>query len=72
MARLNKQDIKDMSTQDLIERIDSDEMQYKQKKFAHTISAIENPLELRWMRRDVARLKTELTLRKNAEENNNK
>lgn len=64
MARISKAEITDMSVQDLEERIEVETSRYQQKKFAHAVSQIENPLELRWVRRDIARLKTELTQRK--------
>ena len=63
MAKVKKQDNRELSTQDLINRIQEDELQYKKKKFAHAVSPLENPLELRWMRREIARMKTELNKR---------
>jgi len=36
-------------------------------KFAHAVSAIENPLRINKVRKDIARLNTELTNRKAAE-----
>lgn len=68
MARINLEDIRDLSTQELIDRIEEDMLQYKKKKFAHAVSALENPLELRWLRRDIARLKTELVKRNQQEQ----
>ena len=67
--KLTTQEIRDLSLQDLQDRIAEDTAQYKKKHFAHTVSPMENPLELRWMRRDIARLKTELTNRMKAENN---
>lgn len=64
MTRISKEEISEMSFQDLEERIESESLRYRQKRFAHAVSQIENPLELRWIRRDIARLKTELTRRK--------
>lgn len=67
MAKVKKQDNRELSTQDLINRIQEDELQFKKKKFAHAVSPLENPLELRWMRREIARMKTELNKRQLAD-----
>lgn len=69
MAQLKNEDIRELSVQDLNDRIAELKGQYRKKQFAHAVSPLENPLELRWMRRDIARLKTELTKRMKAENN---
>ena len=50
----------DMSEADLKARIQEDELRLKKLEFAHAISPLENPMSIRDLRRDVARLKTEL------------
>jgi large subunit ribosomal protein L29 len=52
--------LKDMSAEDLKARIGEDELRLKKLEFAHAISPLENPMSIRDLRRDVARLKTEL------------
>lgn len=52
--------LKEMSEADLKARIDEDELRIKKLKFAHAVSPLENPMTLRDVRRDLARLKTEL------------
>ena len=52
--------LKDMSAADLNARIGEDEMRLKKLEFAHAISPLENPMSIRDLRKDVARLKTEL------------
>ena len=52
--------VKDMSESDLKTRIQEDELRLKKLEFAHAISPLENPMSIRALRRDVARLKTEL------------
>jgi large subunit ribosomal protein L29 len=52
--------IKDLSDADLKARIQEDELRLKKLEFAHAISPLENPQSIRFLRRDVARLKTEL------------
>jgi large subunit ribosomal protein L29 len=49
-----------MNEQDLKARIKEDELRLKKLTFAHAISPLENPMTIRNLRRDIARLKTEL------------
>ena len=53
----------DMSAEDLKARIQEDELRLKKLEFAHAISPLENPMSIRDLRKDVARLKTELRKR---------
>ena len=53
--------LKDMSLTDLKARIQDDELRLKKLEFAHAITPLENPMSIRSMRRDLSRLKTELT-----------
>ena len=55
--------LKDLSESDLQARIQEDELRLKKLEFAHAISPLENPMSVRSLRRDVARLKTELRKR---------
>ena len=55
--------IKDLNETDLTARIKEDELRLKKLKFAHTISPLENPMNLRGLRKELARLKTELRKR---------
>lgn len=61
-AEFNKV-IKGLSTDDLKVRIQEDELRLKKLEFAHAISPLENPMSIRSLRRDIARLKTELNSR---------
>jgi large subunit ribosomal protein L29 len=58
--------LKDMSEADLKARIQEDELRLKKLEFAHALSPLENPMSIRDLRRDVARLKTELRARQTA------
>jgi large subunit ribosomal protein L29 len=49
-----------LNVQDLKARIQEDEQRMKKLQFAHGISPLENPMSLRTLRREIARLKTEL------------
>lgn len=52
--------LKDLNENDLKARIAEDKLRLKKLEFAHAISPLENPLSIRSLRRDIARLKTEL------------
>ena len=52
--------LKDMSDEELKARIQEDELRLKKLEFAHAISPLENPMSIRSLRKDVARLTTEL------------
>jgi len=52
-----------MSDTDLQARLSEDKLRLKKLKFAHAISPLENPMTIRGVRRDVARVKTELKKR---------
>ena len=60
-------EIKEFSTADLKEKIDELEDLYLKMKRDNAVSDIENPIRIRYTRRDIARLKTELTARNSAE-----
>lgn len=55
--------LKDLNEQDLKARIAEDKLRLKKLEFAHAISPLENPLSIRSLRKDVARLQTELKKR---------
>lgn len=52
--------LKSLSIVDIKARIDEDQLRLKKLEFAHTISPLENPMSIRGLRQDIARLKTEL------------
>ena len=49
-----------MSEADLTAKIQEDELRIKKLTFAHSIAPLENPQSIRFLRRDIARLKTAL------------
>jgi large subunit ribosomal protein L29 len=55
--------IKEMPEADLKARIQEDEQRLKKLEFAHAISPLENPMSIRALRKDLARLKTVLRSR---------
>lgn len=50
----------DMTVTDLQARIQEDQLRLKKLEFAHAISPLENPMTVRGLRRDIARLQTAL------------
>jgi large subunit ribosomal protein L29 len=52
--------LKGLSLADLTAKIKEDEMRMKKLTFAHAIAPLENPQSIRALRRDIARLKTQL------------
>jgi len=61
---MKTKEIKELSLEDLKDKIE--ELTKKQEKLtlAHSVSQLENPLQIRANRKDIARLKTEMTGRK--------
>lgn len=60
---MKQKEIKDLSVAELQEKLSQTKKTYSDLKMAHSISPIENPLQIRIVRRTVARLATELTKR---------
>jgi large subunit ribosomal protein L29 len=52
-----------MNEQDLKARLEEDKQRLKKLHFAHVISPLENPMTIRGLRKDIARLETELKLK---------
>ena len=51
-------EIKDMTVQDLQERIDAEKAKLSQLKVQHAVSPVENPSIIKKSRRDIARMLT--------------
>ncbi|MEO8086496.1 MAG: 50S ribosomal protein L29 [Bacteroidota bacterium] len=60
---MKKEDIKDLSTDELRLRLAEEKTLYAKMKMNHAISPIENPMKIRSTRRGVAMIQTELTKR---------
>ncbi|MCX2478966.1 50S ribosomal protein L29 [Pedobacter sp. MC2016-15] len=63
---MKNSEITGLSQEELVVRIAEERENLVKLKFAHTISAIENPTRITKVRKDIARLNTELTKRKAA------
>ena len=52
--------IKGLGAEELKAKIAEDELRMKKVSFAHSVTPLENPVSMRLLRRDIARLKTAL------------
>ncbi|MEO6734048.1 MAG: 50S ribosomal protein L29 [Ferruginibacter sp.] len=52
--------IKGLGPDELKAKIAEDELRLKKVSFAHSVTPLENPVSMRLLRRDIARLKTAL------------
>jgi large subunit ribosomal protein L29 len=57
--------IRELSTPELMERLEEERIQLSRLKMNHAISPLENPNKIKAYRKTVARLTTEVTRRKN-------
>ena len=55
--------IKELSTNDLVERLDEEKKQLTRLKLNHAVSPLENPNKIKVYRKTIARLNTELKKR---------
>ncbi|MBK79187.1 MAG: 50S ribosomal protein L29 [Flavobacteriaceae bacterium] len=55
---MKQNEIKKMSKEDIVEKLKEFENSLKDLKMKHSISPLENPLEIKKIRRTIARLKT--------------
>ncbi|MDE6207187.1 MAG: 50S ribosomal protein L29 [Muribaculaceae bacterium] len=60
---MKKEEIREMSTADLNERLAQMEKEYLQARMNHAVSPLDNPAKLTADRRMIARVKTELRRR---------
>lgn len=63
MATKKYLELQEYSDADLAGELEATEVQYQKLKFDHAIKGLENPLLLREVRRDIARLKSEIRRR---------
>ncbi len=60
---MKKEEIREMATADLSERLQQMEKEYLQSRMNHSVSPLDNPAQLTADRRMIARVKTELRRR---------
>ncbi len=67
MASKKFLELQDFTDEELANELKETQVQYSKMKFDHTLKGLENPLALRSVRRDVARMKTEARRRELAQ-----
>lgn len=60
---MKKADIKNLNAGDIQNKLAEAKADFNKLKLAHAISPIENPIQIKDLRRTIARLETELTLK---------
>lgn len=68
---MKQEEIKELSTADLHERLEDEAKQLVKLKLNHAVSPLENPNKIKAYRKIIARLKTELRKRELEEINKN-
>jgi large subunit ribosomal protein L29 len=52
-------EIKELSSQELLERLDNEKSALVRMKLNHAISPLDNPIKIKYTRKNIARLETE-------------
>ncbi|AZI67301.1 50S ribosomal protein L29 [Kaistella daneshvariae] len=60
---MKKADIKNLSAGDIQNKLAEARADFNKMKMAHSVSPIENPIQIKDLRKTIARLETELTLK---------
>ena len=60
---MKQKEVKELSIEELGEKLQSFKQELSEMKMTHAISPIENPMQIKNLRKTVARINTELTLR---------
>jgi large subunit ribosomal protein L29 len=60
---MKSSEIRELTTKELVERIDTEKTHLTRLKLNHAVSPLDNPLKIQVTRKDIARLKTELRKR---------
>lgn len=60
---MKAKEIKELTTAEIAERLDAEQAKLNNMKLNHTISPLDNPLQIREARKTIARLATELRQR---------
>jgi len=68
---MKKEDFSGLTIQELKEKIEQEKLQLLKLKMNHKISPIDNPASIRLIRRNIARMKTELSKKLNVQKSQN-
>jgi large subunit ribosomal protein L29 len=58
-SKATRQDYRSLDNDGLAGKISEEELRLKKTKFSHAVNPIENPLSIKIIRREIARMKTE-------------
>jgi len=56
-------EIKELSSKELLERLDNENSMLVRMRLNHAISPLDNPMKIRYARKNIARIETELRKR---------
>ena len=59
---MNQSEVLKLSNEELKEQLVEQKMKYNELKMAHAVSPLENPIQIRFIRRSIARIITEINL----------
>ena len=60
---MNQSEVLKLSNEQLKEQLVEQKMKYNELKMAHAVSPLENPIQIKSLRRSIARIVTEITNR---------
>ena len=60
---MKNKEIRELDTKSLKEKLENTVEKLQQLKLNHAVATLENPMQLKAMRHDIARMKTELRMR---------
>lgn len=60
-------ELQDLTLEDIQTKLDEEKIKYDKLRISHKLSQIENPMQLRSMRRNIARLNTALSKKKESQ-----
>ena len=58
-SKATRQDYRLLDNEALVNKIEDEQLRLKRLKFSHAVNPIENPLSIKIVRREIARMKTE-------------
>ncbi|MEK7256881.1 MAG: 50S ribosomal protein L29 [Bacteroidota bacterium] len=67
MASKKTQELLELNDEELVAEMQGAETEYQKMTFDHAVKGLDNPMEIRTLRRDIARLKTEARKRELAQ-----
>tara|TARA_B100000378_G_C17918552_1_gene368804 strand:- start:444 stop:635 length:192 start_codon:yes stop_codon:yes gene_type:complete len=57
---MNQSEVLKLSNKELKEQLVEQKIKYNELKMAHAVSPLENPIQIRFLRRSIARIATEI------------